>query len=52
MDQCQRNLSDSQIVMEFGNDDMKGCKTCPNLVYEDGMMTCKKISDKEKEKDQ
>ena len=44
MADCPKNLSVSEIIMEFGKDDKLGaCSTCPNLQYEDGIMTCKKI---------
>lgn len=39
---CKKNLSKEEIFMEFGKDDngMSECKKCPNLTYEDGIMTC------------
>ena len=42
--ECKKNLSPSEIVLEFGKDDkLEACSSCPNLVYSDGIMTCKKI---------
>ena len=42
---CQRGLTQSEIMMEFGSDDsMKKCTGCSELHYEDGIMTCKELT--------
>lgn len=50
MSECKKNLSKDEIIMEFGkDDDMGACNSCPNLVYQGGLMTCKKMSEEESE---
>jgi len=46
MDNCKSDLTYKQILQNFGSDEMmKICKTCDNLVYEDGIMTCRLLSE-------
>jgi len=44
MEGCIKLLSLDQIKSTFGtSDDLGACNQCPNLVYKDGMVTCKLI---------
>lgn len=45
MNDCLNNYNDSEISTYFAESEesMKKCNKCPNLIYEDGTMTCKKI---------
>lgn len=47
MTDCLNNYKDSEISNYFAESDesLKKCNKCPNFVYEDGTMTCKKILD-------
>lgn len=45
-EKCRKNLDPSEIIMEFGRDDDMGeCNSCPNLKYNNGMMTCELITE-------
>lgn len=48
MNDCLNNFTDSEIQEYFGESEesMKKCNKCPHLIYEDGTMTCEKISEK------
>lgn len=38
---CERGLTSiKQIMSQFWDDNGKGCTNCPNLQYDNGMMTC------------
>lgn len=44
MSECKKNLSKDEIIMEFGKDDDLGkCAGCDNLMYKNGIITCKLI---------
>lgn len=43
-DFCEKDLSIEEILETFGKDDDLGkCANCNNLVYSNGIMTCKLI---------
>jgi hypothetical protein len=46
---CKKNLSKEQIFMEFGKDEMDTCNECPNLIYKNGIMTCKELEEENNE---
>ena len=43
---CKNNYNQGTFYESFGKDDedLKKCNSCPNMVYECGMVTCKKFS--------
>lgn len=44
IDECPNGFTDEEIFTEFCKDDTvtKKCSTCPNMRYENGLMTCAK----------
>ena len=42
---CLNDFTTETFNESFGSDDsqLKKCNNCPNMVYEDGIMTCKKF---------
>lgn len=48
---CKQNKTKSEIIMEFGDETFqKGCNSCPNLTYDNGLLTCEYVN-KEDETD-
>lgn len=46
--QCKQNLTESEIITEFGKDEiMDKCNGCQNLSYNCGMMSCKLLQESE-----
>lgn len=43
--QCQNGYNEETFLESFGkdNDDIKKCNNCPNMTFEDGIMTCTKF---------
>lgn len=45
--QCKKNLSQEEILMELTKDDLGECNSCPNLTYQNGLLTCSICENKE-----
>ena len=43
---CKNNYDEDTFLESFGKDDceIKKCSTCPNMDYDNGIMTCTKFS--------
>lgn len=43
---CENNYNEETFMESFGKDDekMKKCNECENMVYENGILTCKKFT--------
>lgn len=49
MSKCLNQFTNETMFMEsFGNENAtKNCEKCPNFVYEDGCLSCKKFNKEE-----
>lgn len=44
--QCKNNYTEKTFFESFGRNDMevKKCNSCPNMEYDNGILTCKKFN--------
>lgn len=43
---CKQNKTKSEILLEFGDESFqKKCNSCPNFVYDNGLLTCEFVNE-------